>query len=327
VLDQRHSSNDIRDVAFQEGADLSNGKQRVRFLNGREEELWPFDILPVHFVDESLDSDSDDSSIITEAEASKDIEEENITLADVLHVLQRYSILPCADANCEVDSANEGVIQAAITAFLARFPELEELTSELSPHDTDARNFEKFFAGSILEASENKWRPPSKSLVLFADMMIALNRSQLLPDNFSVNHLSSLVGDYESQKVFDKYLRVCGSACLIEAKQFAEEHPEWLLIFHNVSGYFSSHRENGVRLPLRSKLYEFSGSASGFKPRHLSWEYIQSIADDLLAVHSVFDERGEPDTSKIKRKRATSGGRRLENVPSVSLCLKAQHGN
>uniref|UniRef100_A0A1I7XSD4 UBC core domain-containing protein n=1 Tax=Heterorhabditis bacteriophora TaxID=37862 RepID=A0A1I7XSD4_HETBA len=57
------SSHDLKDVAYQVIADLKNGKQRVRYCNGKEEELWPFEMIPIPFGDEdNIDSEEDENT-------------------------------------------------------------------------------------------------------------------------------------------------------------------------------------------------------------------------------------------------------------------------
>ncbi|VDM69665.1 unnamed protein product [Strongylus vulgaris] len=147
VLDQQHSSNDIRDVAFQVVADLANGKQRIRFLNGREEELWPFDILPIHFVDESLDSDSDESSTISENETLNDANKNGVTLKAIVEILERFGI---TDGDKD-ENAHHLAVEEAVKSFIKSYPELDDYSRKRSSNDPEARKTQVLFAGCVLE--------------------------------------------------------------------------------------------------------------------------------------------------------------------------------
>ncbi|KAK6742185.1 hypothetical protein RB195_009822 [Necator americanus] len=331
VIDQYHASNDIRDIAFQVVADLNNGKQRVRFLSGREEELWPFDILPIQFVDESLDSDSDESTSVTETEISRDTGSSRATLAAVSKVLEDAGLIFERDKTKNL-TARLPLIEKAVTYFLGSFPELGTMCKKRSPHDPESRDVQVLFAGSLLEATGKKCSE-GESLVLFADVMTALTRSRLLPNNFSMDHLCGLVDDFELCKVFcdnlypnencSKRRHKTMASSLMQVKQCALDCPEWLPIFHHISEHFCTHNEDGVRTPLRSKLHEFFDGISGFKPRHLSWAYIQSVAEDLIAVHRVCDEAGEPYPPTAKRRCTTSVPAGSTEPPTFMICLRA----
>ncbi|EYB83488.1 hypothetical protein Y032_0334g2831 [Ancylostoma ceylanicum] len=330
VIDQHHPSNDMRDIAFQVVADLNNGKQRVKFLNGREEELWPFDILPIHFVDESLDSDSDESSSITEVSTLDETTSSPLSTKNISNVLKSLGLFDDEDDR-KNDVGKQTPVKGAVATLLKSFPELDNFSKKCSPRDVDAHTVQILFAGCVLKASGKSLSLSVESLILFADVMTAFCRSQLLPDNFNMNQLSSLVDDYENHKVFDKFLypnehhvrqrhEIIASS-LIEARQASRDHPELLAIFHCVTERLRNYKECGVRPPLRSKLHEFANSTSGFKPRHLSWEYIQSVADELLAIYC--DEGSDPGPSKTKRKRASSGTSASSELPTFMLNLQA----
>ncbi|CAJ0599510.1 unnamed protein product [Cylicocyclus nassatus] len=331
VLDQQHTSTDIRDVAFQVVADLTNGKQRIRFLNGQEEELWPFDILPIHFVDESLDSDSDDSSTISEEETQTEGDKDSVTMTAVTDVLHKFGITD--EHKSKSEDLRRDEIDQAIIAMLKSSPEVEDLVQKCS-EDLEACRAHTFFGVCVTLASEKidkQKRVSCGSLIEFADVMTCLYRSSLLPDNFSLSQFSELVDDYENAKVFDAYVCAKGTtkqrsnhlASLTKARDLAKNHPELISIYHHLSVYLITRKDDGVRKPLRSKFYEIL-DVTTFEPRHLSWEYIQAIADDLLAVHEVCEEE-EAGARKTKRKRRTSitASTSSAEVRQVTLCIKA----
>ncbi|KAK6023098.1 ubiquitin--protein ligase, partial [Ostertagia ostertagi] len=64
----------------------------------------------------------------------------------------------------------------------------------------------------------------------------------------------------------------------------ARARPEWLSIFHYVSECVCCNVKDAVRLPLRSQYYHHD-DASDFKARHLSWDYVESIAEDVRIAH------------------------------------------
>ncbi|KAK5982092.1 Ubiquitin--protein ligase [Trichostrongylus colubriformis] len=274
-----HLSNDMRDIAFQVVADLKNGKQLVRFLNGTEEELWPFDILPINFVDESLDSNSDDDDddlSTTEGESSKDSTSLSLILMEASNILCRLGLYSCKDHQV----ADQDKILGVVSHFIENFPELEEFCKDVSPEDNEARNATGKQNSEYIGALER-----------FADVIIAIYRSRALPDNFDVQLLSSFVDECVRGEAFTANIHLDEDnmiPLLIEAEGSARSRPEWLSIFHYVSECICGSDENSVRLPLRSRLYQHD-DASHFKARHLSWEYVDSVAEDVRIAHEVCD--------------------------------------
>ncbi|EPB67871.1 hypothetical protein ANCCEY_13036 [Ancylostoma ceylanicum] len=286
VIDQHHPSNDMRDIAFQVVADLNNGKQ----VSTTTPHLL---LLPrnIHFVDESLDSDSDESSSITEVSTLDETTSSPLSTKNISNVLKSLGLFDDEDDR-KNDVGKQTPVKGAVATLLKSFPELDNFSKKCSPRDVDAHTVQILFAGCVLK-----------------------------------------VDDYENHKVFDKFLypnehhvrqrhEIIASS-LIEARQASRDHPELLAIFHCVTERLRNYKECGVRPPLRSKLHEFANSTSGFKPRHLSWEYIQSVADELLAIYCVCDEGSDPGPSKTKRKRASSGTSASSELPTFMLNLQA----
>ncbi|PIO58836.1 ubiquitin--protein ligase, partial [Teladorsagia circumcincta] len=76
----------------------------------------------------------------------------------------------------------------------------------------------------------------------------------------------------------------------------ARARPEWLSIFHYVSECVCCDVKDALRLPLRSLHYHHD-DASDFKARHLSWDYVESIAEDVRIAHEILDEY--PDRNEL----------------------------
>ncbi|VDM52195.1 unnamed protein product [Angiostrongylus costaricensis] len=129
-----HQSSDMAEMAFQIVADLRNGKQLVRFLNGTEQELWPFDILPIDFMDESMSSDDEDDLSISEADLSKDMSLFSVTSDKVAEFICHLGFFQCPKLNesCLVDRER---IVAVIERFVESFPQLEDFSKQYSPED------------------------------------------------------------------------------------------------------------------------------------------------------------------------------------------------
>ncbi|KAK6031365.1 hypothetical protein OSTOST_02488 [Ostertagia ostertagi] len=192
-----HPSNDMRDIAFQVVADLKNGKQLVRFLNGTQEELWPFDILPINFVDESLDSDSEEDDVsTTEGDLSRDSTVTSAILMEATNILRRLGLYSCKDHQV----ADLAEIANVVARFMKNSPELEDFLKDCNPDDIEAKNTKILFAGVVLEATGKQSTSYVKSLLRFADVMIAVYRSRALPDNFDIQLLSCFVEDCERRE-------------------------------------------------------------------------------------------------------------------------------
>ncbi|KAK6019791.1 hypothetical protein OSTOST_14569 [Ostertagia ostertagi] len=201
-----HPSNDMRDIAFQVVADLKNGKQLVRFLNGTQEELWPFDILPINFVDESLDSDSEEDDVsTTEGDLSRDSTVTSAILMEATNILRRLGLYSCKDHQV----ADLAEIANVVARFMKNSPELEDFLKDCNPDDIEAKNTKILFAGVVLEVSlqilllqllVSKAHHTSNRFCDFADVMIAVYRSRALPDNFDIQLLSCFVEDCERRE-------------------------------------------------------------------------------------------------------------------------------
>ncbi|XGW15653.1 hypothetical protein V3C99_001249 [Haemonchus contortus] len=316
-----HPSNDMRDIAFQVVADLKNGKQLVRFLNGTEEELWPFDILPIHFVDESLDSDSEDDDLsVTEGDLSKDSAVLSVILMEASNILRRLGLHSCKDHQV----ADQSKILELATRYAKTCPDLEPFFKESKPGDLEARNAKILFAEVMMEATGQQSSEYVEPLMRFADIIIAIYRSRVLPDNFDIRLLSSFVEDYELAKAFTANLHLPRDEMLpflLEAECSARSRPEWLSIFHYVSECVCSNDKDSVRLPLRSPQYQHKHAAD-FRARHLSWEYVDSIAEDVRIAHEVCDRESSQEPFKMDNDSITDEVPSLNKPPSITVDVK-----
>ncbi|WKX99358.1 hypothetical protein Q1695_014328 [Nippostrongylus brasiliensis] len=294
-----HTSFDMRDIAFQVVADLRNGKQRVRFLNGAEEELWPFDILPINFVDESLDSDSDDDDYsITEGEMSKDSAVSAAFVSEARTIINRYGV-QISNVLREANGAEY------VFAF---FPDLKKkVDCKLLSSDPKTRTIQLFFAGVIQEVMPKDSGDFTEELLILAEVLTAVYRSNALPNNFDPDVLLDLVSDFEMQfprvqnNVFIYFFQCDGyhinrierslfgnipHAGFLDMAIDTKAHPEWLTVFHEITESVFEEETDPIRVPLRSSLHKLV-DGSTFKPRYLSKAYVESVSEDIHVAVDV----------------------------------------
>ncbi|KJH46280.1 hypothetical protein DICVIV_07668, partial [Dictyocaulus viviparus] len=203
-------------IIFQVIANLENGKQLVRFLDGTQEELWPFDILPIHFMEEaSSDADGDDDRSMLESNSSKDSTLFSVTLDDIQIELCRYG-LSHWQMSSERNIVDPKDLERVTNKLLETYPLLDVLSSEYSPENGVDRKAEILFSGLMLDASGRECGESSKSLVRFAYVMTAVYRSRRLPDNFDIHLLSEMLDGYKNGSVtFENFHPTKTSAELI----------------------------------------------------------------------------------------------------------------
>ncbi|KAJ1347238.1 E2/E3 hybrid ubiquitin-protein ligase ube2o [Parelaphostrongylus tenuis] len=253
--------------------------------------LWPFDIVPLQYLDDSLESDDEDEMSTSEADQSEHISLFSVTLDEVREVLCRLGFSYSGTSNQPNVICEEEVI-AVSKHLLEYYPPLENFTKEISPEDDDARNVEIFFAGVMLEASGEKCNELSKPLVQFAALMANAYRSRLLPECFDIQLLSVLVDGYTSGSVSFRNSRFNKEGdelafSLNESINNARRYPEWLPIFHCISELFRGCYENSLRITLRSVFYMFDRTY--FFPRYLSWEYVMFLNNTIRMASQIVD--------------------------------------
>ncbi|KAK6047288.1 hypothetical protein COOONC_15205 [Cooperia oncophora] len=170
----------------------------------------------INFVDESLDSDSEEDDLsIAEGEGSKDPVVLSAILVEAANILRRRGLYSVK----EHFMVDQNKVLDAVNHFEEDFPELLDdfLTDS---DDTEARNVKILFAGVVMEALGKQSALYIGSLLRFADVMIAICRARVLPDNFDIQLLSTFVMDCGRHEAFVGNLCLPEDdtiACLLEA--------------------------------------------------------------------------------------------------------------
>ncbi|VDL63420.1 unnamed protein product [Nippostrongylus brasiliensis] len=255
-----HTSFDMRDIAFQVVADLRNGKQVI------------------NFVDESLDSDSDDDDYsITEGEMSKDSAVSAAFVSEARTIINRYGV-QISNVLREANGAEY------VFAF---FPDLKKkVDCKLLSSDPKTRTIQLFFAGVIQEVMPKDSGDFTEELLILAEVLTAVYRSNALPNNFDPDVLLDLCDGYHLNRIERSLFGNIPHAGFLDMAIDTKAHPEWLTVFHEITESVFEEETDPIRVPLRSSLHKLV-DGSTFKPRYLSKAYVESVSEDIHVAVDV----------------------------------------